>query len=145
MSKSSSTLRPWSVTSNTRCPGLKSSGSANTSFTVYGRSADPAGANRTRTVSTPLTPDDATHGSSPATADECRRKYSNFVPVNLMSGAGSGPGVDGYSSHSVPSSDLRSPGAPMLMPNCFTTPLTDDLVKNVHISASVIGTSATDV
>ena len=58
---------------------------------------------------------------------------------------GEEPATLGYSSHRVPSSALRSPGAPRLMPRRWMGPLMSLVPNAVHISASGMWTRAREV
>jgi len=61
---------PWSLTSNTRIPGWRSSGSANTSRTVYRLFSSPSGTKPTVTDVRPSPPEAPTHGRSPSYREE---------------------------------------------------------------------------
>src|SRR5258708_5387345 len=85
--------------------------------------------------------DDVTQGMGPATTEACRRKYSTWLPSTFTSILGDWPPVLGDSSQRVPSSDMRSPAAPRLMPRRLMRPLiSEPAPRKVHISASWSGT-----
>src|SRR5262245_13635234 len=116
------------------------------SRTLYFRSATPDSASFTTSDSSPLAPDAATQlGPTPKTCELCRLNHSGCSGTVFTATVGDEPPTLGYSSHSVPSSALRSPGAPKLRPSRRTGPFAGCEPKKVQVSTSAIGTSAIDV